>query len=68
MQVERNAPTDGAAHRQGGAAPLARVTADPRLALSGLKKLERLEDRPHLMLKNQLQQDARHDDTERPPW
>lgn len=68
MQVERNAPTDGAAHRQGGASPLARVTADPRLALSGLKKLERLEDRPHLMLKNQLQQDARHDDTERPPW
>ncbi|MBU1222573.1 MAG: VWA domain-containing protein [Gammaproteobacteria bacterium] len=68
MQVERNAPTDGAAHRQGAAAPRPRVTVDPRLALSGMKKLERLEDRPAGLLKNLLQQDVRHDDTERPPW
>lgn len=67
MQVERNAQAAGAAHQQ-GAAPRPRVTVDPRLALSGLKKLERLEDRPVPMLKNLLQQDARHDDAERPPW
>ena len=50
--------------------PIARqaLTVDPRLAQSGLKKLERLEDRPAAMLKNLLKQDARHDDTERPPW
>jgi Ca-activated chloride channel family protein len=68
MQVDRNAPTNGAAHRQGAAAPRARVTVDPRLALSGMKKLERLEDRPESLLKNLLQQDARHDEAERPPW
>jgi Ca-activated chloride channel family protein len=67
MQVERNAQSDGAAH-QGVAAPRTRVTVDPRLALSGLKKLERLEDRPAGLLKNLLQQDARHDDAERSPW
>jgi len=67
MQVERNAQAAGAAHQQ-GAAPRTRVTVDPRLALSGLKKLERLEDRPLPMLKNLLQQDARHDDAERLPW
>jgi len=67
MQVERNAQAAGAAHQQ-GAAPRPRVALDPRLALSGLKKLERLEDRPLPMLKNLLQQDARHDDAERPPW
>lgn len=53
-----------------GEAPAARqaLTVDPRLALSGLAKLERLDDRPAAMLKNLLKQDARHDDTERPPW
>jgi Ca-activated chloride channel family protein len=44
------------------------VTVNARLAVSGLKKLERLQDRPHAMLKNLLKQDARHDDAERPPW
>ncbi|HEY9145437.1 MAG TPA: hypothetical protein VIN36_02035, partial [Thiobacillus sp.] len=44
------------------------LTVDPRLAQSGLKKLERLEDHPAAMLKNLLKQDARHDDTERSPW
>ncbi|MCL5059389.1 MAG: VWA domain-containing protein [Candidatus Thermoplasmatota archaeon] len=67
MQLERNAQAAGAAHR-GAVAPRPRVTVDPRLALSGFKKLERLEDRPESLLKNLLQQDARHDDAERPPW
>ncbi len=67
MQVERNAQAAGAAH-QGADAPRPQVAVDPRLALSGLKKLERLEDRPAGLLKNLLQQDARHDDAERPPW
>jgi hypothetical protein len=67
MQVERNAQAASAAH-QGADAPRPRVAVDPRLALSGLKTLERLEDRPAGLLKNLLQQDARHDDTERPPW
>jgi len=43
-------------------------TVDPQLAASGLKKLERLQDRPTTLLQNLLKQDARHDDTERPPW
>lgn len=68
VQLDRNAQAAGAAHQQGAAAPRPRVTVDPRLALSGLKKLERLEDRPVPMLKNLLKQDARHDDAERPPW
>ncbi|MHB1186882.1 VWA domain-containing protein [Thiobacillus sp.] len=68
VQVDRNAQADGAAQQQGAGAPRPRVTVDPRLALSGLKKLERLEDHPVPMLKNLLKQDARHDDTERPPW
>lgn len=68
VQVDRNAQAAGAAHQQGDAASRPRVTVDPRLALSGLKKLDRLEDRPQPMLKNLLQQDARHDDAERPPW
>ena len=68
MQVERDAQAAGAAQQQGAGAPRPRVTVDPRLALSGLKKLERLEDRPQPMLKNLLRQDARHDDAERPPW
>jgi hypothetical protein len=68
VQVERDAQAAGAEHRQGAGTPRARVTLDPRLALSGLKKLERLEDRPLPMLKNLLKQDARHDDAERAPW
>lgn len=68
MQVERNAQAVDAARLQAAAVPRSRATVDPRLALSGLKKLERLEDRPAAMLKNLLQQDARHDDAERPPW
>jgi hypothetical protein len=68
LQVDRNAQADGAAQQQGAGVSRPRVTVDPRLALSGLKKLERLEDRPVSMLKNLLKQDARHDDAERAPW
>jgi Ca-activated chloride channel family protein len=68
MQVDRGGQAAGAAHRQGAAATRAGATLDPRLALSGLKKLERLEDRPASLLKNLLRQDARHDEAERPPW
>ena len=68
VQVDRSARATGAARQQGAAMPRPQVMVDPRLALSGLKKLERLEDRPHAMLKNLLKQDARHDDAERPPW
>jgi Ca-activated chloride channel family protein len=68
VQVERNTQSADAAHQQGAGVPRPRVTVDPRLALSGLKKLERLEDRPVPMLKNLLKQDARHGDAERPPW
>ncbi|MDP1645111.1 MAG: VWA domain-containing protein [Thiobacillus sp.] len=68
VQIDRNAQAANAARQQGAAAPRRQVTVDSRMALSGLKKLERLEDRPAAMLKNLLKQDARHDDTERPPW
>jgi Ca-activated chloride channel family protein len=68
LQVDRNTQSADAAHPQGAGVPRPRVTVDPRLALSGLKKLERLEDRPVPMLKNLLKQDARHDDAERAPW
>ena len=44
------------------------ISVNAQLAASGLKKLERLEDRPEQMLKNLLKQDARHDGLERPPW
>ncbi|WP_296892898.1 VWA domain-containing protein [Thiobacillus sp.] len=67
VQLDRNPAASGTRR---GEAPAARQapTVDPRLALSGLAKLERLDDRPAAMLKNLLKQDARHDDTERPPW
>lgn len=68
VKVGRIAPLVGAASQRGEAAPRSRMAVDPRLAVSGLKKLERLEDRPATMQKNLLKQDARHDDTERPPW
>ncbi|WP_026240852.1 VWA domain-containing protein [Thiobacillus thioparus] len=68
VQLDRN-PAAASGTRL-GEVPAARQapTVDPRLTLSGLAKLERLDDRPATMLKNLLKQDARHDDTERPPW
>jgi Ca-activated chloride channel family protein len=68
VQIERNPQAAKGARQEGAAAPRQEVAVDPRLALSGLKKLQRLEDRPTAMLQNLLKQDARHDDGERPPW
>ena len=67
MQIDRAAPADGGAHAA-DVLPRARARLDPRLAASGLKKLDGLEDRPATLLKNLLKQDARHDDAPRPPW
>jgi Ca-activated chloride channel family protein len=68
MQLDRAAPVDGSALAANAAVPRVRARFDPRLAASGLKKLDGLEDRPATLLKNLLKQDARHDDTPRPPW
>lgn len=68
MQIERGTPGAGGAHVPGALAPHQAPRVDPRLALSGLKKLERLQDQPATLLHNLLKQDARHDDAERPPW
>lgn len=73
VQLDRRAPgTTGTGttgtRAQGVTASNQALAVDPRLAQPGLKKLERLEDRPATMLKNLLKQDSRHDDTERPPW
>jgi Ca-activated chloride channel family protein len=68
MQLDRAAPGDGGAHAADAPLPRARARLDPRLAASGLKKLDGLEDRPATLLKNVLKQDARHDETPRPPW
>lgn len=68
MQLDRAAPGDGGAVAADLPQPRARARFDPQLAASGLKKLDGLEDRPATLLKNLLKQDARHDDTPRPPW
>lgn len=67
VQLDRQAQASGA-HGQVRPATRQAVTVNPRLAVSGLKKLDRLDERPDAMLKNLLKQDARHDDTERVPW
>ena len=70
MQIERDAPAAAGARAAGTGATAERraPTVDPQLAASGLRKLERLQDRPTTLLQNLLKQDARHDDAERPPW
>ncbi|MBI3432739.1 MAG: VWA domain-containing protein [Hydrogenophilales bacterium] len=68
VQLDRSAPGTTGTRAPGVTASNQALTVDPRLAQSGVKKLERLEDRPATMLKNLLKQDARYDDTERPPW
>jgi len=68
MQRDRASPDAGGVHAPGAAAPRQPLRVDLRLALSGLKKLERLQDQPTTLLHNLLKQDARHDDAERPPW
>jgi Ca-activated chloride channel family protein len=68
VQVERQPQSAGEAHAQVESNTHPLVTVNARLAVSGLKKMARLQDRPDTMLKNLLKQDARHDDAERPPW
>lgn len=68
VRLDRSAPGTTGTRAQGVPASNQALTVDSRLAQSGVKKLERLEDRPAAMLKNLLKQDARHDDTERSPW
>lgn len=68
VQIDRGVPGAGGAHAPAAAAPSQALRVDPRLALSGLKKLDRLQDQPTTLLHNLLKQDARHDDVERPPW
>jgi Ca-activated chloride channel family protein len=68
VQIDRGVPSAGGAHAPTAAAPRRPLRVDPRLALSGLKKLDRLQDQPTTLLHNLLKQDARHDDAERPPW
>jgi Ca-activated chloride channel family protein len=68
VQIERRPQSALEASAQVKPNTLHQVTVNARLAVSGLKKIERLQDRPDTMLKNLLKQDARHDDTERPPW
>lgn len=68
VQVDRQAQTAAGARVQAGAGTRQAVTVNSSLAVSGLKKLDRLEDRPDAMLKNLLKQDARQDNVERSPW
>lgn len=68
VQIDRGTPDASGAHAPGAPAPRQALRVDSRLALSGLKKLERLQDHPTTLLHNLLKQDARHDDSVRPPW
>lgn len=67
--VQRDAGTSGKGTAAGPRAAMpAPVQVEPALALSGLKKLDRLQDRPDSLLANLLKQDARGDDAVRRPW
>lgn len=68
VQIDRGVPSAGGALAPAASASRQALRVDPQLALSGLKKLDRLQDRPTTLLHNLLKQDARHDDAERPPW
>lgn len=68
VQVERRQQRVAGARAQGQGGTRSRVTVNPELAASGLKKLERLDDRPQALLNNLLKQDAQYDATERSPW
>jgi tetratricopeptide (TPR) repeat protein len=68
VQVEREPQRAAGARRQDASNERRQAAVNARLAASGLKKLDRLEDRPAAMLKNLMKQDAPHDGTERPPW
>lgn len=68
MQVERGKPGGGDARAPTQTGAQVAIGVDIRLAPSGLKKMERLQDRPQTMLRNLLKQDARGTAGERPPW
>ena len=68
VQVDRQSQRAAGARVEAGVGTRQAVTVNSRLAVSGLKKLDRLEDRPDAMLKNLLKQDARQDGVERSPW
>jgi len=68
VQLDRQSQAAAGARAQAGVGSRQAVTVNSRLAVSGLKKLDRLEDRPDAMLKNLLKQDARQDGVERSPW
>ena len=68
VQVDRQQQTVAGARVQAQAGTRPHITVNSGLAASGLKKLDRLDDRPDAMLNNLLKQDAQHDATERPPW
>jgi len=68
VQVDRQSLAVTDARAQTGVGSRQAISVNSRLAVSGLKKLDRLEDRPEAMLKNLLKQDARQDSVERSPW
>jgi Ca-activated chloride channel family protein len=68
VQIERQPQSAAGARREDASNARRQAGINARLASSGLRKLDQLEDRPAAMLKNLMKQDARHDDTERPPW
>ncbi|MGV8990172.1 MAG: vWA domain-containing protein [Thiobacillus sp.] len=68
VQLDRQSQAAAGARAQAGAGSKKTIIVNSRLVVSGLKKLDRLEDRPDAMLKNLLKQDARQDSVERSPW
>jgi Ca-activated chloride channel family protein len=68
MQVERGKTGEEDARAVSQAGTRGEIVVDSRLAPSGLKKMERLQDRPQAMLRNLLKQDARGTAGERPAW
>lgn len=66
--VDRRRETTAAAAATPQTRARPRIAVDAALAASGLKKLDRLSDRPEVMLGNVLRQDAQPDDMERAPW
>ncbi len=68
VQLDRQSQAAAGARAKAGLGAKKTITVNSRLAVSGLKKLDRLEDRPDAMLKNMLKQDARQSSVERSPW
>lgn len=68
MQVERGQAQGEGTRAAALAGSQAGIGVDSRLAPSGLKKMDRLQDHPQTMLRNLLKQDARGTPGERPAW